>query len=42
VKIPKLELHQETIANLIPKPDRKSFDCTLNSDVTIPITCKHC
>ena len=42
VTVNKLVLNQETISNLVPKPDRKNAGCTLNSDVTIPITCKHC
>lgn len=42
MKVTKLQLNQETISNLVPKPDRTIFGCTLHSDVTIPITCRTC
>lgn len=40
----KLELNQETLSNLIPKPEKiKNAACTLHSDVTFVLTCPtHC
>jgi hypothetical protein len=40
--INKLELHQETLKNLVPKPDgNKNAGCTLNSDFTFVVSCPH-
>jgi hypothetical protein len=40
----KLELKQETLNNLVSKPDdKKNAGCTLNSDFTFRISCPgHC
>jgi len=38
----KLELHQETLKNLVPKSnDKNNVRCTLNSDFTFAISCPH-
>jgi hypothetical protein len=44
VALDKLELHQETLTNLVPQPDnQKNVGCTLHSDVTFRISCPtHC
>jgi hypothetical protein len=42
VALSKLELHQETLNNLVSKPDdSKNVGCTLNSDVTFVVSCPH-
>lgn len=39
-ELKKLELNQETLTNLVSKPDNnKNVGCTLHSDVTLVITC---
>ena len=38
----KLELHQETLKNLVPKSnDKNNVRCTLNSDFTFVVSCPH-
>jgi hypothetical protein len=39
VTLKKLELHQETLKNLIRKAEGKPAFCTLNSDATGIFTC---